>query len=90
MKIRFKKQATNRLHRLQGQLRGLENMVQSGKYCMDILVQTAAVQKSLSGFNLMILENHLQEHSFKLVKNRQEAKALAELIKLYKISNFSS
>ena len=41
----------NRLKRIQGQLRGIENMLENNAYCTDIMVQTAAVTAALNSFN---------------------------------------
>ena len=41
------KQLTNRLHRMVGQLNGIENMLKENRYCGDILVQVAAVESAL-------------------------------------------
>jgi DNA-binding FrmR family transcriptional regulator len=83
----LKKQATIRLHRLQGQMKGLENMVEKGSYCTDILVQSAAVQKALQGFNRAILENHLREHTAGHIKHGRQEQAIAELLRIYKLGN---
>jgi DNA-binding FrmR family transcriptional regulator len=87
MKQDLKKQAVARLHRLQGQMRGLEQMVEKGAYCTDILTQSAAVQKSLQGFNRSILENHLHQHTVGHIKHGQQEQAIAELLRIYKLGN---
>ncbi|MBI4054228.1 MAG: metal-sensitive transcriptional regulator [Candidatus Doudnabacteria bacterium] len=87
MRLNFKKQAINRLHRLQGQLRGLEKMVEENKYCPEILTQVAAVQKSLQSFNWVIMENHLREHIVRAVRKGRIDPAVRELLELYKLSN---
>jgi CsoR family transcriptional regulator, copper-sensing transcriptional repressor len=83
----LKKLAVVRLHRLQGQMRGLEKMVEKGAYCTDVLVQSAAVQKSLQGFNRAILENHLREHSIEHIRHNHQEQAIAELLRIYKLGN---
>jgi DNA-binding FrmR family transcriptional regulator len=86
MKSSLKKSAINRLHRLAGQIRGLEKMVQAGKYCPEILVQSLAAQRSLAAFNQVMMENHLREHVIKSNNTRQQ-RVIAELMRLYKLSN---
>lgn len=86
MRDDFKQQAIHRLHRLAGQLRGLEKMIESGKYCTDILTQSASVQKSVASFNQIVLENHLRQHIASIRKRREE-QAIAELLRIYKLSN---
>lgn len=50
----------NRLSRIEGQVRGLKNMVESDAYCTDILVQVSAVTAALNAFNRELLSNHLR------------------------------
>jgi DNA-binding FrmR family transcriptional regulator len=48
-----------RLRRIEGQVRGLQGMVEADKYCIDILTQVAAATKALQSFSLELLEEHL-------------------------------
>ena len=50
----------NRLKRIEGQVRGLENMLENGVYCTDILVQTAAANAALNSFSKALLANHVR------------------------------
>ena len=50
----------NRLKRLEGQIRGLENQVESDAYCNDILQQSISARSALDGFNQALLEMHLK------------------------------
>ena len=54
------KKLINRLNRLEGQVRGIKNMVENNAYCPDILVQTAAVQSALSAFSRELLSSHIR------------------------------
>ena len=49
-----------RLRRIEGQLRGLQRMVEEDKYCIDILTQVSAATKALQSFSLELLEDHLE------------------------------
>ena len=49
-----------RLLRIEGQVRGLQRMVDEDKYCIDILTQVAAATKALQSFSLELLEEHLE------------------------------
>jgi CsoR family transcriptional regulator, copper-sensing transcriptional repressor len=49
----------NRLRRIEGQVRGLEKMVEEDKYCIDILTQVAAATSALQSVALGLLEDHL-------------------------------
>ena len=48
-----------RLRRIEGQVRGLQRMVEDDKYCIDILTQVAAVTKALQSVALGLLDEHL-------------------------------
>ena len=49
-----------RLRRIEGQIRGLQKMVQEDRYCSDILVQVSSVQEALRGVSQALLRNHLR------------------------------
>jgi DNA-binding FrmR family transcriptional regulator len=48
-----------RLSRIEGQVRGLQRMVEADRYCPDILVQVASVQEALRGVARELMKNHL-------------------------------
>jgi DNA-binding FrmR family transcriptional regulator len=48
-----------RLHRIEGQVRGIERMVDEDRYCIDILTQVAAVRTALESLGLEVLEDHV-------------------------------
>ena len=50
----------NRLRRIEGQVRGLQHMVEGDRYCADVLVQVAAVQEALRAVSRELLRNHLR------------------------------
>jgi DNA-binding FrmR family transcriptional regulator len=54
-----KEQYLQRLRRIEGQVRGLQKMVDEDKYCIDILTQVSAVTKALQAVALGLLEDHL-------------------------------
>lgn len=53
------KKLINRLNRIEGQIRGIRKMVENDAYCIDILVQVAAVNAALNSFNKELLTNHI-------------------------------
>ena len=55
-----KKKLLNRLRRIEGQVRGLQAMVESDVYCNDILTQSAAVNAAVNAFNRELLSEHLR------------------------------
>ena len=50
----------NRLARIEGQVRGLQRMVEDDKYCVDILTQISAVTTALDRVGLRVLDSHVQ------------------------------
>jgi CsoR family transcriptional regulator, copper-sensing transcriptional repressor len=54
-----KEALTKRLHRIEGQVRGIERMVEEDRYCIDILTQVGAVKTALEGMALEILNDHV-------------------------------
>ena len=54
------KNLLNRLNRIEGQIRGLKNMVEKDAYCTDILVQVAAANAALNSFSKVLLANHMR------------------------------
>jgi len=55
-----KQQLLTRLRRIEGQVRGLQRMIDEDTYCIDVLTQVAAVSKALQGVGLQLLDEHLQ------------------------------
>ena len=53
------KSLTNRLSRIEGQVRGIKEMLQRDAYCPDILVQVSAVNAALNSFSKELLSNHI-------------------------------
>ena len=51
---------TNRLSRIEGQIRGIKSMLENDAYCVDILTQVMAVQSALNSFNKMLLGSHIK------------------------------
>jgi DNA-binding FrmR family transcriptional regulator len=56
----IKRSVQNRLRRIEGQVRGLERMVEEERYCADIITQVASVQEALRAVNRALLQNHLR------------------------------
>jgi DNA-binding FrmR family transcriptional regulator len=55
-----KEQLRTRLRRIEGQVRGLQRMVDQDKYCVDIVTQVAAVQAALDKVSLGLLDGHIR------------------------------
>jgi CsoR family transcriptional regulator, copper-sensing transcriptional repressor len=55
-----KEQLLKRLRRIEGQVRGVEGMVESDRYCIDVLTQISAIQAALDKVALGLLDDHAQ------------------------------
>jgi CsoR family transcriptional regulator, copper-sensing transcriptional repressor len=86
----IKKRAKHRSRIIEGQFKGLEKAIENEAYCMDILTQSLAIQKSLASLNKLILENHLRTHMAHMLGSHDPAdhdKAIEEMLKLYELNN---
>lgn len=54
-----KDEVVRRLRRIEGQVRGLADMVEGERYCIDVLTQVAAVHEALRGVGRRVMENHM-------------------------------
>jgi CsoR family transcriptional regulator, copper-sensing transcriptional repressor len=77
--------AIRRLKIVEGQVRGLQKMVEGGKYCIDIITQASAIKEALAGIEDLVLENHLSTHVVHQMKHGSEKKAVGEILKVYKL-----
>ena len=84
MKHDIKNKSLRRLKILEGQVRGLQRMVEEEKYCIDIITQTSAVKEALSGIEDLILENHLSTHVVHQIQHGESTKATKEILEIYK------
>lgn len=55
-----RKKLLNRLSRIEGQIRGIKNMIETDSYCNDILIQSAAVCAAMNGFNKELIGSHMR------------------------------
>jgi DNA-binding FrmR family transcriptional regulator len=74
-----KKALINRLSRIEGQVRGIKQMLADDKYCVDILTQTSATTSALNSFAKEILESHIRSCVIEGVKSGDNDK-VEELI----------
>lgn len=63
------KSLINRLNRIEGQVRGIKNMIENDAYCTDILIQVSAVNAALNSFNKELLVNHIHTCVVEDIKN---------------------
>ena len=85
----IKKRALHRTRILEGQMRGLEKMIENEDYCVDIVTQSLAIQKSLGSLNKLLVENHLRTHVTDMFEEGADQRDLAidELLKVFELSN---
>ena len=74
-----------RLKIVEGQVRGLQRMVEEGKYCIDIITQTSAVKQALSNIEDEIMEGHLGGCVVEQMQSGQTKKATSEILKVYRL-----
>ncbi len=67
-------------------MKGLMQMVEDEKYCIDIITQSSAIKEALSGVEHLMLENHLATHVLHQMKSGKEEKAIDEILKIYKLA----
>lgn len=75
-----------RLRRIEGQVRGLQKMVEGERYCADVLVQIASVQEALRSVGRVLLRNHLTYCAATAIRSGDPAEAdrvVAELVELW-------
>jgi DNA-binding FrmR family transcriptional regulator len=81
-----KVKAQKRINIIKGQLDGLQKMIETDEYCIDLLNQSLAIQNSLRSLDSVLFERHLQTHVSSQIKN-EENKAVEELVTLFKRIN---
>jgi len=86
MKQGIKKKIVRRLRILEGQVRGLQRMVEEEEYCVDILQQSSAARQALSSIEDLILDNHLSTHVIEQIKSDKSSKAINEILLIYQFS----
>lgn len=86
MKKDIKKKVLRRLRILEGQIRGLQRLVEKETYCIEILQQSLAAKAALSGVEDLILENHLSTHVIEQIKAGEDSKSTKEILEIYKLS----
>ena len=78
-----KKTIKSRLNRIEGQIRGISNMIDEDRYCDDILIQLSAVDKSIKSLANLLLEKHMKSCVKENLLNGNDL-VLDEIIDLFK------
>ena len=76
-----KKKLNKRLKTIEGQIRGVQNMINDDKYCNDILIQLLAINKSIKSVSNEIFKNHLSTCVVRDTKNN-DPKIIDEVMEL--------
>lgn len=79
-----KQAVINRLKRIEGQIRGLQKMVDEDRYCVDILVQIRAVQAALKKVEYTVAEHHMKHCVLAAAQTGEGDAAVNELIQIMK------
>ncbi|HLS91674.1 MAG TPA: metal-sensitive transcriptional regulator [Limnochordia bacterium] len=69
-----------RLKRIEGQVRGIYRMVEEDKYCVEILIQIAAVKAALNKVGLVLLEDHTRGCVRRAIQTSEDDEAIDELM----------
>lgn len=72
----------NRLKRLEGQVRGLQKMVEEGRECREVLTLLAGIKSALDATGDVIFEAYLEECQASLSRGKADTKAIAEAVRL--------
>ena len=86
MKAETKKKATARLNRIAGQVAGIQRMVEDDRYCVDVLLQIAAVRGALDQLGKVVLGGHVEtcvSEAFASGKPRERKQKIEELLQVF-------
>lgn len=79
-----KQQLLNRLKRIEGQVRGVHQMIENDRYCVDILHQISAIQSAMNKVSLALLEDHTHHCVVSAIKGQDGEAAIKELMSVMK------
>ena len=69
-----------RLKKIEGQVKGIQRMVDEDKYCVDVLIQVAAVRAAINRVGTIVFEHHSRRCMLKAVENSDQDEAIEELV----------
>lgn len=85
MENKKKDKLVRRLKIIEGQIRGLQEMLKKDAYCINVITQTSAVKQALSNIEDLLMESHLGSCILNQIKSGQSEKAQSEIMKVYKL-----
>ncbi len=74
-----------RLKIIEGQIRGIREMIEHDVYCVDIITQSSAAKQALSNIEDLLMEGHLSHCVVNQIKSGKTEKAVSEVLKVYKL-----
>ena len=83
---KVEKESLDRLNRIEGQVKGIGNMVKERRYCIDIITQIKAAEAALHKLSEILLENHIKtcvNNAFKSKNEKDMQEKIDELINVY-------
>lgn len=86
MNEEIKRNVIRRLKLIEGQVRGLQKMVDEEKYCVDVITQSSAIKEALAGVEDLMLENHLSTHVIRQMRSGKDKRAVSEILKVYRLA----
>lgn len=81
-----KSKIQTRLKKIEGQVRGVQRMIENGSSCSDVLIQIAAIKSAVNKVGTLVFENHAQECLRNTYEGYDETEGVEELMKI--LSNF--
>ena len=82
-----KQKLVRRLKIIEGQVRGLQEMLINDTYCIDVITQTSAVRQALSGVEDILMENHLGTCVVNQIQKGKEKTVVQEILKVYQLKS---
>lgn len=79
-----KEKVINRLKRIEGQVRGIQKMVEEDRYCVEILVQISAIQSALKNVGFAVTERHINHCVSDAIKQGEGKETIEELMSVLK------
>jgi DNA-binding FrmR family transcriptional regulator len=74
-----------RLQIIEGQVRGVRQMIEKDTYCIDVITQTSAIKQGVSNIEDMLMDHHLSHCLVDQIKGGKPDKAVGEVLKVYKL-----
>lgn len=74
----------NRLKRIEGQVRGIQKMIDEDRYCIDILIQLSAIQSALKNVGYSVTERHMKHCVTDAIEKGEGSESIEELMAVLK------